>query len=219
MSQALEKGIAVLEFISGKRACTVTEIASAMEINKSTVSRIIKTFVQKDMVEINRVSGMYSIGPAILQMSNNYYKSRNILGSIKAVMEVLCRQVGESVHLCALSNDGAVILEQVESSNRLVVNAKIGNREPLFASAVGKCLLAFATEPERETMLKNIVYEKFTPSTIADEQQLLEELEKIRNNGWAADDNELSPDIKCVAVPIIGKKYLYSLGVSAAKAT
>lgn len=216
MSQALEKGIAVLGFISGRRACTVTEIANALGMNKSTVSRIIKTFVQRDMVEINRKSGMYTIGPAILQMSTNYYKSRNILGNIKAVMESLCRQLGESVHLCALSNDGAVILEQAESSNRLVVNAKIGNREPLYASAVGKCLLAFAGDAERELMLKSIVYEKYTSNTIDSEEKLIRELNAIRENGYAVDDNELTPEIRCVAVPIVGKKYLYSIGVSGA---
>ncbi len=218
MSKALENGIAVLEFISGKRACTVTEIANAMGINKSTVSRIIKTFIQKDMVEINRMSGMYSVGPAILQMSNNYYKGRNILGHIKSIMEVLCRQVEESVHLCALSNDGAVIVEQAESSSRLVVNAKIGNREPLHASSVGKCLLAFADNSERELMLANITYETYTPKTITTENKLLEELEKIRENGYSIDDNELTLDIRCVAVPVIDsrKKCLYSLGVSGA---
>ncbi|HOB64557.1 MAG: IclR family transcriptional regulator [Clostridiales bacterium] len=218
MSKALEKGISVLEYISGKRACTITEIANALGMNKSTVSRIIKTFIQKDMVEINRLSGMYSVGPAILQMSSNYYKSRNILVNIKGVMETLCRQVGESVHLCALSNDGAVIVEQVESSNRLVVNAKIGNREPLHASAVGKCLLAFTDGRERETMLAGYSYEKYTSKTITDEKTLLAELEKIKKEGFAIDDNELTPDIRCVAVPIIDtrKNCLYSLGVSGA---
>ncbi len=218
MSKALENGLAVLEFISGKRSCTITEIANALGINKSTVSRIIKTFIQKDMVEVNRNSGMYSIGPSILQMSNNYYKGRNILGQIKGIMDALCRQVEESVHLCALSNDGAVIVEQAESSSRLVVNAKIGNREPLHASSVGKCLLAFATDSEREHMLTNITYEKFTPNTISSEEALKKELEKIRNDGYAIDDNELSLDIRCVAVPIIDsrKKCLYSLGVSGA---
>lgn len=218
MSKALENGIAVLEFISGKRACTVTEIANALGINKSTVSRIIKTFIQKDMVEVNKLSGMYSVGPAILQMSNNYYKGRNILGHIKGIMEALCRQVEESVHLCALSNDGAVIVEQAESSSRLVVNAKIGNREPLHASSVGKCLLAFANEAERDIMLNSITYEKYTPNTIDNEKALVEELEKIKKDGYSIDDNELTLDIRCVAVPIIdrNKKCLYSVGVSGA---
>lgn len=218
MSRALENGIAVLEFISSKRACTVTEIADALGINKSTVSRIIKTFMQKDMVELNRSSRMYSVGPSILQMSSRYYKVRNIMGQIKSVMESVCRQVEESVHLCALSNDAAVVVEQVESASRLVVNAKIGNREPLHASSVGKCLLAFVSVEERDVMLSNIKYECYTDKTVCDKASLLTELDRIRAQGYSVDDNELTSDIRCVAVPIIDGRgrCIYSLGVSGA---
>lgn len=216
MSRALENGIAVLEVISSKRACTVTEIADALGINKSTVSRIIKTFIQKDIVEKNSSSRMYSIGPAILQMSNRYYKARNIVGQIKSVMEALCRQIEESVHLCALSNGAAVVVEQAESENRLVVNAKIGNREPLHASAVGKCLLAFVGEEEREAMLPNITFVRFTDKTICNTDALAAELRKIRLAGYSTDDNELTPNIRCVAVPVFDGRgrCIYSLGVS-----
>lgn len=133
-------------------------------------------------------------------------------------MDVLCHQVEESVHLCTLSNDGAVIVEQSESSSRLVVNAKIGNREPLHASSVGKCLLAFAYSTQRELMLAKIKYEQFTPNTIITEEKLLIELDKIRNLGYSIDDNELTCDIRCVAVPVIDsrKNCLYSIGISGA---
>lgn len=216
MSRALENGIAVLEVISSKRACTVTEIADALGINKSTVSRIIKTFIQKDIVEKNSSSRMYSIGPAILQMSNTYYKARNIVGQIKSVMEALCRQIEESLHLCALSNGAAVVVEQVESASRLVVNARIGNREPLHASAVGKCLLAFVGEEEREAMLPNITFARFTDKTICDKDTLASELKKIRLAGYSIDDNELTPNIRCFAVPVFDARgrCIYSLGVS-----
>jgi len=218
VSKALENGIAVLEHISSKRACTVTEIAEVLGINKSTVSRIIQTFIRKDMVEKSRASGMYSVGPAILQMSNRYYKVRNLAGQVKAAMEIVCRQVEESVHLCTLSNDGAVVVEQVESASRLVVNAKIGNREPLHASSVGKCLLAFADVGEREAMLAHIRFERYTPNTIVTKERLLEELDQVRLEGYSLDDNELSPDIRCIAVPVFDGRgrCIYSLGVSGA---
>ena len=218
MSKALENGIAVLEVVSSKRACTVTEIAEVLGINKSTVSRIIKTFIRKDIIERSRTSGMYSVGPAILSMSNRYYKMRNLAGQVKSVMEVVCRQVEESVHLCALSNDGAVVVEQVESASRFVVNAKIGNREPLHASSVGKCLLAYAEEGERQAMLAHIRYERFTANTMITEERLLAELESIRRNGYSVDDNELSLDIRCVAVPVFDSRgrCVYSMGVSGA---
>ncbi|MGI6213923.1 MAG: IclR family transcriptional regulator [Christensenellales bacterium] len=218
MSQALENGIAVLEYISSKRASTVTEIANALGLHKSTVSRIIKTFTQKNMVDYNRASKMYGVGPAILQMSSRYYKSHSIVARIKSIMETLAAQTGESVHLCALSNASAVVVEQTEGNNRLVVNAKVGNREPLHASAVGKCLLAFASGEEQEEMLAGYDYKRYTQKTICSKEQLLAELGTIGQSGYALDDNELSVDIRCVAVPIIDStgKCIYSLGISGA---
>lgn len=216
MSIALENGIAVLEYISSKRASSVTEIADAIGLHKSTVSRIIKTFMQLNMVDFNRISRMYSVGPAILQMSNRYYKSHNIVGRIKNAMISISKKMGESVHLCALSNDSAVVVDQAEGASSLAVNAKIGNREPLHASSVGKCLLAFVDESVRDEMLKDYNYRRFTDKTICDEKALVAELQKIKKLGYAIDNNELSADIKCVAVPIINNsgRCIYSLGVS-----
>lgn len=218
MSQALENGIAVLEYISKKRASTITEIADALHLHKSTISRIVKTFIAKNMVDYNRTSRMYGIGPAILQMSNRYYKSHSIVEEVKNIMLLLSRQMGESVHLCALSNDSAVVVEQIEGASRLVVNAKVGNREPLHASSVGKCLLAFASPEEQADMLEGYNYQRFTDKTISSRAQMLQELEKIKQLGYATDDNELSMDIKCVAVPIfdIMGRCIYSLGISGA---
>lgn len=216
MSGALENGLAVLEYISSKRASSVTEIADALGLHKSTVSRIIKTFRKSNMVDFNRASGMYSVGPAILQMSSRYYKSHNIVSKIKSAMLTISRQTGESVHLCALSNDSAVVVEQVEGANKLVANAKIGNREPLHASSVGKCLLAFVDDSIRIDMLENYVFTRFTEKTICDKERLIKELKKIKTVGYALDDNELSEGIRCVAVPIIDNtgSCIYSMGIS-----
>jgi len=218
MSQALENGIAVLEYISKKRASTITEIADELGLHKSTISRIIKTFIAKNMVDYNRTSRMYGVGPAILQMSSRYYKSHSIVSQIKDIMLLLSRQTSESVHLCALSNDSAVVVEQVEGASRLVVNAKVGNREPLHASSVGKCLLAFASVEEQVDMLAEYNFKRFTDKTISSKEQMLAELVKIREQGYAIDDNELSADIKCVAVPIfdIMGRCIYSIGISGA---
>jgi Transcriptional regulator len=219
MGKALETGLSVLEFISSKRSCTATEAAEALGINKSTASRVINTFIKRDMVEKNKSTGMYSVGPAILRMSNRYFKARGALGKIKAAMEFLMKRFGESLHLCALANDDAVVIEQSVSDSRLIVNAKIGNREPLHASAVGKCLLAFAAEEDRNSMLSHIAYARYTDNTITDEKTLLGELEKIRGRGYSEDLSELTPEIRCVAVPVFDSrgKCVYSLGVSGAR--
>ena len=97
------------------------------------------------------------------------------------------------------------------TNTRLAVNAKIGNSEPLHASSVGKCLLAFCDDETQNRILDRLVLEQFTPKTIVDKSKLKQELETIKRIGLAFDDGEISLEIRCVATPIltIGKSSLF----------
>lgn len=218
MSQSLKKGIEALMFLSTRKSVGVTELAEALDINKSTAFRILDTFLEANMVEKNRETLKYKLGPAILQLSEQYYKNFNIIAAAKPLMEQLAWEIRESVHLCVCSNNSAVIIEQIMSDSRLVVNAKIGNREPLHASSVGKCLLAFAPEEDRERMISRILFEVFTERTIRCKEDLYTEIDKVRAQGYALDDGEISSDIKCAAVPVFdcNGNCQYSLGASGA---
>ena len=205
-------------FLATRTSVGVTELAEELDVNKSTASRVLSTFVDAGIVEKNRGTQKYKLGPAILQLSERYYKNFNIITAAKPIMEQLAHDIRESVHLCINSNNSAVVINQILSHSRLVVSAKIGNREPLHASSVGKCLLTFIGEQEREQMLGEIVYKPYTSKTILTQEALLEEIERVREQGYAIDDGEISEDIKCVAVPIFDRRgnCRYSLGTSGA---
>ncbi len=218
MSQSLKKGIEALLFLASRRSVGVTELAEALQINKSTAFRILDTFLEANMVEKHKETAKYKLGPAILRLSEQYYKNFSIIATAKPLMERLAAEIRESVHLCVLANHSAVIIEQIMSDSRLVVNARIGNVEPLHCSSVGKCLLAFAPDDKRERMIDGLSYEVFTEKTIDNRDRFLEEIQKIRTQGHAMDDGELSRDIRCVAVPVFNSNGAcnYSLGVSGA---
>jgi len=218
MSQSLQRGIDAILFLASRKSAGVTEVAEALGVNKSTAFRILDTFLNNDMVEKNKDTLKYKLGPAILQLSQQYYKNFNIIEVARPIMERLASEIRESVHLCSLANNGAVVIEQVLSDSRLVVSAKIGNREPLHCSSVGKCLLAFAEKEDFEKMLGEIGFDIFTENTIDNADRLRAEVKKIQDVGFAIDDGEISLDIKCVAVPIINRNgtCTHSLGTSGA---
>lgn len=219
MSQSLQNGIEALMFLSTKRSAGVTEIAQAIGVNKSTASRIMQTFLNNNIVEKNPKTLCYKLGPAILRLSQQYYSSLNAASISKPYMARLSEVLGESVHLCALSNNRAVVVDQITAEGRLIANAKIGEAEPLYCSSVGKCLLAYAEKNRQEKMLCEITFEKYTEKTITDESVLKKELAKIKENGFAVDDCELSEEIRCVSAPIFNSKGEcgFSIGVSGAK--
>ncbi len=212
MSQSLERGILALKFMGTRKSIGVTELAEKLEINKSTAFRILNTLQKQNMVEQDSITAKYRLGAGILQLSEQVNKNYNFIAKLKPLLENISEKVGESVHLCALTNRSAIIVDQVMTSSRLSVNAKIGMIEPLHASSVGKCMLAFGNE----SLIELLQLEKYTENTIIDKDNLNKELELIREKGYSLDNSELSLDIKCVAVPIfdINHKVKYSVGVS-----
>lgn len=218
MSQSLKMGIDALLFLATRKSVGVTELAQALDIHKSTAFRILDTFLEANMVEKTKDTQKYKLGPAILKLSEQYYKNFSVIAEAKPLMDRLAEEIRESVHLCVCANNKAVVIEQTMSDSMLVVNAKIGNSEPLHCSAVGKCLVAFALEEDRTKMLSGITFEAYTDKTICSAQEFNAEIERVRAQGWAIDDSELSEHIRCVAVPVLDKKgsCRYSLGTSGA---
>jgi len=214
MSQSLERGLQALLFLSSRKSIGVTELAE--ELHKSTAFRILETLQRYNMAEQNKNTAKYKLGPAILKFSEQLYKNLNIISVAKPYMYKLADEVGESVHLTVLSNDSAVVIEQIMTNSRLQVNARLGNAEPLNSSSVGKCLLAFSPSELTEKILKRMAYPRFTEKTITDENELRKELEKIKKDGYAVDDGEISEEIKCVAAPIFNHtgEVIYSIGIS-----
>jgi len=218
MSQSLKKGIATLLFLAGRKSAGVTELAEELGVNKSTAFRILDTFLEANMVEKNKDTLKYRLGPAILKLSEQYYHNFNIIESARPVMESLSAEIRESVHLCILANNNAVIIEQILSNFRLAVNAKVGNSEPLHCSSVGKCLLAFTSQENREKIIDGISFDVYTEKTIRDKDRLNEEIRRVQELGYAIDDEELSEHIRCVAVPVFDERgmCIHSLGASGA---
>lgn len=216
MSQSLERGLQTLLFLATRKSIGVTELATELNVNKSTAYRILETLRKYNMTEQKKVSSKYKLGPAVLQLSEQVYKDLNIISIAKPYMQKLVEELGESTHLCILSNNSAVVIEQITTSSRLSVNSKIGNNEPLHASSVGKCLLAFVNSEELKKILNKIKMDKFNQRTIVDKETLIKELTKTKKRGYAIDDREITDEIRCISVPIFNHKgqAVYSLGLS-----
>ena len=216
MSKSLEKGIDALLSLAARKSIGVTELAKVLKVNKSTAFRILDTFQKANMVEKDNKTLKYRLGPAILGLSDRYYNNSNIIKVARPVMKQLAADIHESVHLCVLSNNNAVIVDQVVPS-KFVRSTKIGNNEPLHCSAVGKCLLAFTHEKNRNEILSGLSFDVFTEKTINNMGELNSEIQQVWESEYAVDNEELNSGVKCVAVPIFEGHgaSVYSMGVSA----
>jgi len=216
VSKALQKGIDALSFLSTRVSARVTDIARAIGVNKSTAYRIMETLKESNFVEKNPDTHKYKIGPAILNLSSHFYSSRLVINVARINMKKLSEETQESTHLAVLSNNCAIIIEQMLVDSRVVVNAQIGKVEPLHCSSVGKCILAYMEDDEREKTMAEISYDIYTENTIRNADMMRNEAAAIRKCGYAVDNREVSNNVVCVAVPIFNGngKCIYSLGIS-----
>lgn len=216
MVQALDRGLRILEILSEQTEMSITELADMLDVDKSTVSRLVETLRQHDMVQLNKSTKKYRMGFRILHFGKTLEKNLNIIDIARPILKDVSGKLSENVHLCAFNNTMAYVIDQVVRDSGYSISATIGMIEPMHASSVGKCILAYRPEHSLRQMLNHYDYVKYTEKTIQDQDSLMRELAKIKRQGYALDDEEVSVGIRCVAVPIFsfGNQVRYSIGIS-----
>lgn len=216
MVQALSRGLKILEILSEHGMMTISEMAEILQVDKSTASRLVETLRYHDMVQLNKSAKKYQLGLRILNLGTSLEDSLSIIQIARPIIHDVSEVLKQSVHLGAFNNTMAYVIDQSVKSSAYSLAASIGMIEPIHASSVGKCILAYRREERIDQMLENYEYVKYTDKTITNKEVLFHELDKIRKQGYALDDEEIAAGVRCIAVPIFYpiKQVRYSLGIS-----
>lgn len=200
----------ILELISN-RPSTFIELVELMNSNKTTIYRFLTTLETLGYIKKNEdhryylTSKFHSIG------MNNYF-----IESIKPYLKKLAHDVKESIVIATYSNNQVYYLEKIESplAHRIVVTP--GESAPLYCVASGKLFLAHLTDEELEKYFKKVQLRAITGNTITSKEQLINEIKKIRKQGFAVDHEEWQPYLRGVAFPIYNhsKQMIASLAIA-----
>jgi DNA-binding IclR family transcriptional regulator len=139
---------------------------------------------------------------AAFEIGNTYLRQMDFVLISKPVMVDLAAKLQETVHLAVLSGTEIVYVDKVDSPRTLGVMSKIGQRGSLHSTALGKVLLGFLPEAEASGMIKQIKLTPFTANTISSRAKLMDELKKVRRQGYAFDFRESEEGVECIAAPI-----------------
>jgi DNA-binding IclR family transcriptional regulator len=195
--QTLARGLQILDLIaSSDRAISITEISQVLNLEKSCVSRTVKTLVNYGYVQPDTRSRGYVLGKRIRQISWHYLNRIPIREKAKPYLYRLVQQTGECAHTAVYSEGKALMIDDVEAEASLRVVGGIGRLIPLHCTAVGKALLAFSDLPLPSAL------EAETAHTITDQALLTQHLEEIRRQGAALDDEEHQEGVRCLAAPV-----------------
>jgi len=214
---AVERALNILEAAAQRRdGLTNAEISRKLGIPKSSASYILRTLEKRGYLRREAETGRYRLGLKILSLGGDAQANLDIADVALPFMRILGEKIRMTVHLAVLDQGEAVYIEKVEAPGFFKVNTWVGRRMFVHSTSVGKVLLAWRPKEEVEEILRAQGLKKRTPKTITGITRLMAELETVRRNGYAVDDEENSLGARCVAAPIYDPagNVIAALGVS-----
>lgn len=204
--KAVGKTMSILEFLAKHRSATLGDICSGTDMNKSTGYRFLAALKQLGYVRQDD-AGTYSPSIRLAQLGMLVSETIDLLSEGHPVIERLAERTQETVHLATLEEGHLVYLDKVESTRnlRVAMKSRVGSGAPTYCTGVGKALLAYSHPSLRRKVLQPESLVKHTPNTIVDSSQLEKELEQVRSQGYAIDNEEHEVGVRCVAAPILDK--------------
>jgi IclR family KDG regulon transcriptional repressor len=201
--QAIERAVSILNaFSSEDPELGVTELAERLGLHKSTVHRFMVNLDAAGLVERNPRSGRYRLGLRIFELGGLVMQQMNLWDEALPFLEGLVRDTGETGHLAVLGGGEAIYIERVEARRALRVPSAIGRGYPAHATNLGKVLLADLPRERVEEIVAERGLAAYTPHTITDPSELDTELERIREQGYAIDNEEYDEGLRCIGAPV-----------------
>lgn len=209
--QSLARGLKILDLMGqSPEGASITELAEILGVDKGSASRLVSTLARYGYAEKDLVTHRFHLGTQVVSLSRNVLTRLPLREAAKPYLRQLMETTGECAHLGVPAQGKVLYIDQVESPATLRVNAQVGQMNPLHCTALGKVLLAFC-DLEMPSSL-----DSFTPNTITDPEKMTHELEKIRRQGYAVDNEEFDLDVRCIAVPVTDfrGRVVGSIGIS-----
>ncbi len=185
-----------------KTGLGVTEIANQIDINKSSVYRILSTLVQYGYIEQDAETGKYKLGYKFLEISSKLLESIDLRAEARPFLQELENETNEVIHLVVYDQGEVVYIEKLEGNETLRMHSKVGKRAPMHCTSVGKAILAHLPSSIVSDILERKGMPVHTDKTITDKEEFMKELGQVRQKGFALDLEENEYGITCVAVPI-----------------
>ena len=203
MVKSADRVMQILEAIgSSEEGKTHGELASSLNIPKSSLSLLLANLVGREYLSLNGKDRRYALGPQVLVLAGRYLSSLDIARLGRPVLKKITRTIDESAEIAIKRGDEMMIIAKEDCSRPLARMIQIGERAPIYATAGGKAILAHLSDKEIAQYLSKAELTPITKATITDPEVLWRELHTIRSGALARSNEELHEGITAVASPV-----------------
>lgn len=183
---------------------SLSEVAAHLGVNTTTAHRVLSTLVEGDFVEQASGAKRFRVTGKLLWVGTAYLRHSPVYLASFAILEDLARRADKMTHLAAWERDAGLYLHTVGPPGSQKLFSQIGERMPAHCTALGKAMLAWRPETELRRLFAQSPA-RLTSKTITSLSAMRRELDRVREQGYALDDEEGFPGIRCVAAPIRDK--------------
>ena len=215
--KSVEKALRIIEsFDLDRPEISVAEFVEKLSMPKVSVYRFLRVLAKNGFINQNKQTKNYRLGLKIFELGSIVLKNFDFREVAFPLITELSKRSGETVHLGVLDAQQVVSIESVESNQALRISMPVGKRVYLHSTGVGKAILAFLDYEEIKEIVQQKGLPRFTRNTIIDFDELMEEVQTIRNRGYAIDNEENEPGVRCVAAPVLDphQRFMASVSVS-----
>ena len=202
--QSIERALDILESVSAADGgISVKEVSARLGLPFSTVHRIMALLAHRGYLEQDKSSKRYWLGMGVLLLRGAFLRTARLEDVGYTLLRELARATGEACHLAVLYGGEVVYVRTAEGSNVSLLYTPPGKRAPVHCTSLGKAMLSRLPLTEVRKIVEQKGLPAMTPNTIRSWEELVEELARVRERGYAVDDEEFELGVRCIGAPVL----------------
>lgn len=200
--ETVDRALQILELFENETSLGLVEIGQRVGLSKSTVHRLLKTLETRGYIYQDVATRRYRLGVKLIHLGLNMLNQLDIREIAQPIMRQLVSVAGETTTLVILNDCSGICIEKIDSPHRIRIFTEVGRVIPLHSGALGKAILAYQPEERIREILRKKRGE-IPPGVLEDgPDNIMRDLEKIREMGYALSFGELTPGAAALAAPI-----------------
>ncbi|MFY9176604.1 MAG: IclR family transcriptional regulator [Caldicoprobacterales bacterium] len=194
---------------SSNDGLTLTDLAEKMKAPKSSIYPILKTLSNFNFLNYNQRNFTYRIGYQAFEIGNAYLNNFDLMEEIKTTMTNMVNVCSETCHYAILIEGDVLYLQKIDSPEPIRMFSSIGKRLPAYGTGLGKALLMDHNMDQLRSLYPNGL-KKLTKNTASSVEELYDQLQAAKAEGFAYEVEESNEHIRCIAVPIRKNGIIFS---------
>lgn len=199
------KVFGILEALAEQKEIGVTELAQKLMMSKSTTYRFVQTMKTLGFVSQEGETDKYRLTLKLFELGAKALEYVDLIELADKEMSRIAKLTNETVHLGTLEGDEIIYLHKIDSGYSLRMYSRIGRRNPLYSTAIGKVLLSECDESEVDEIMAKVRFIKHTANTLENTAALKKVLAEVRKRHYAEDNEEQEVGIRCIAAPVYNR--------------